>query len=152
MTFTNQKILFISDAHLGGFSKAENDRIESSLIHLLNYCEQERYRICIVGDLFDYLMEYPSPVPTLDSRLIARFQSYNKNVGKSLFITGNHDNWTQRYFKNIGFDIENDYRILSLDSRQVLLLHGDGLVDSNSKINRPGLHRFLRNAAFIRLY
>ena len=152
MSFTNQKLLFISDAHLGGFSKAENDRIETSLIRLLDYCEQAGYRICILGDLFDYWMEYPTSVPPLGSRILTRFRSYNKHAGNTLFITGNHDNWTRGYFEELGFDIENDFRILSLNSRQVLLLHGDGLIDSDSNIMRPRLHRFLRNTNFVRFY
>lgn len=152
MTFTNQKLLFISDVHLGGFSEAENKHLESSLMHLIDYCEQEKYKICILGDLFDYWMEYPSFIPSLGNRLLNRFCSYNRNTGDTLFITGNHDNWTRGYFKEIGFDIENDYRTLTLDSRRILLLHGDGLVDPDLKIHRPWLHRFLRNNTFTQCY
>lgn len=152
MTLTEQKILFLSDAHLGGFSKTQNQQIESSLLQLIDYCEHHSYRIFILGDLFDYWMEYPSHVPALGQTLLRRFSEYNREVGSSLFITGNHDNWTRGHFEAVGFEVEPDYRAIPLDSRNVLLLHGDGLLDEDKEITRPLMHRLLRNSSFVRWY
>lgn len=152
MTFANQKMLFLSDVHLGGFAESENRRIEASLIRLIDYCEQEKYQMCILGDLFDYWMEYPAHAPSLGGNILDRFRSYNDRAGSTLFITGNHDNWTRGHFKKLGFDVEHNYRRLTLNMRQVLLLHGDGLVGRELTIHRPPLHRLLRNASFINLY
>lgn len=152
MDSTNQKILFLSDVHLGGFDEAENRRIESSLIQLLDYCERESFQVCVLGDLFDYWMEYPNHIPRLGRRLLERFASFNRQVGPTLYVTGNHDNWTDGYFGELGFDVEPDFRKMTLDSRNLLLLHGDGITNQQFDINRPPMHRLLRNDTFIRFY
>lgn len=150
----SQKLLFLSDVHLGGFSNEENRRIEQELIHLIDYCRQNDIKIYILGDLFDYWMEYPDsghlPEPGADLR--ERFKSYNRQFGPTLFITGNHDNWTRGYFENLGFEVERNYKILDLDERKVLLLHGDGILNSQGDVRRPLLHRLLRNSRFVRLF
>lgn len=147
-------ILFLSDAHLGGFSDRRNRRIEEQLIRLLDYCEKHRHRICILGDLFDYWMEYPDRhfVPRLGQRLLRRFREFNDPDRPTLYITGNHDYWTGPHLPASGFDVEHSWRSLNLDGQSVLLLHGDGLPDPGMRVHRPLLHRLLRNKRFIRMY
>ncbi|MDX1672000.1 MAG: UDP-2,3-diacylglucosamine diphosphatase [Balneolaceae bacterium] len=143
--------LFLSDIHLEGFSKARNRRIQESLIKLIDFCEKKQYKIYILGDLFDYWMEYPDHTPDIGKKVLKRFEHYNRHFGPTLFITGNHDNWTRDYLPGIGFDIEQDYRELSLQGQKLLLLHGDGL-KQGEHAKRPRMHRLLRNPRFIKLY
>lgn len=152
MSEPTDKLLFISDAHLGGFSDTENEEIEQQLINLIDYCEREGYKIYILGDLFDYWMEYPNHTPELGKELLQRFESYNNATGNTLFITGNHDNWTNGYFKTLGFEVERNHRFLNIAGKQTLLLHGDGLTDSSFRLRRPLFHRLLRNSNFVKLY
>lgn len=149
---TSAKKLFVSDAHLGGFDEADNKRVELELIHLIDFCEENDYEIYILGDLFDYWMEYPNHKPKLGESLLKRFESYNLNTGTTLFITGNHDNWTNGYFKTIGFEIEKNHRFLELNGKKTMLLHGDGLDDPSFNLPRPMFHRFLRNPSFVKMY
>ncbi len=148
----DQPVLFLSDVHLGAFSDSVNQKLEDEIIRLIEYAEKHRIRIVVLGDLFDYWMEYPSFTPNLGERLRARFDKYHKTVGTSLFVTGNHDCWTRSHFLNLGFDIEPEYRILKLGDKTGLLLHGDGLLDSSLNLPRPLLHRLLRNEKFISIY
>lgn len=149
---TADKKLFISDAHLGGFSETKNRQIEQELIHLIDYCEENEYDIFILGDLFDYWMEYPGHKPSLGEALLQRFKAFNDKTGTTLYITGNHDNWTNGYFRTIGFDIEENHRFLDLDGKKIMLLHGDGLEDPSFNLARPLFHRLLRNPSFVKMY
>lgn len=148
----DQPVLFLSDVHLGAFSHSHNQSLEDEIIRLVDYAEDNRIRIAILGDLFDYWMEYPGFVPHIGVRLRKRFGEYHANVGTGLYITGNHDCWTRSHFPELGFDVEPEYRVLNLGGKRGLLLHGDGLLDKNFGLPRPWLHRFLRNETFISAY
>ncbi|MDX1618616.1 MAG: metallophosphoesterase family protein [Balneolaceae bacterium] len=148
----SQKHLFLSDAHLGGFTDQENSKIETCLIRLVDYCQANEIKIHLLGDLFDYWMEYPGHHPNLAAGLRDRFEEYNRRFGPTLYITGNHDNWTRDYFGDIGFEVVHDYKKITLDGKRFLLLHGDGIIDREGRISRPLLHRLLRNRRFVRLY
>ncbi|WP_372634491.1 UDP-2,3-diacylglucosamine diphosphatase [Fodinibius sp.] len=145
-------ILFISDAHLGGFAETKNDRIESELIQLVNYCERNEIRLAVLGDLFDYWMEFPDYIPSLGRRLLDRFEEYNQALGPTLYITGNHDNWTRGHLSDRGFHVVSEYVKITVNEQQLLLLHGDGLADSSFGLPRPFLHRLLRHPGFVKLY
>ena len=151
-TPAEQPMLFISDAHLGGFSKDENERIEAELIQLINYCQRNDIHIAILGDLFDYWMEYPYTVPSLGEKLLKRFSSYNKALGPTLYITGNHDNWTRNHFSTLGFELLHEYQLLALGENTIMVMHGDGLSNNDFDLPRPPLHRLLRNETFVEWY
>jgi len=146
------KYLFISDVHLGGFSKKQNTQIEHELINLIDFCEDNEYQIVILGDLFDYWMEYPGHHPDLGENLLARFERYNRKRTQTLYITGNHDYWTNGYFHSIGFDVEKNKRNLTIDDTSIFLMHGDGLDNPALGLPRPLLHRFLRNPVVIKTF
>lgn len=144
--------IFISDVHLGAFDDQKNRAIENDLIALVDFCEKNSIQITILGDLFDYWMEYPDSHPGIGERILERFRAYNQSVQNILFITGNHDNWTSGFFKEIGFDIEPEFRILELEGKKLFLLHGDGLSEQQYGLPRPFLHRILRHPLFIKFY
>jgi len=145
-------LLFISDVHLGGFSDTKNERIESELIQLINYCQRNGIRLAVLGDLFDYWMEYPEVVPKLGNKLLDRFEDFNRQLGPTLYITGNHDNWTRNHFKDRGFYLVHEHYQFNIDDKEVLALHGDGLANPKYKLKRPLMHRILRNPQFIKLF
>lgn len=147
-----QPLLFISDVHLGGFSDEENSRIESELIQLLDHCQRNDIHLAILGDLFDYWMEYPNRLPGLGNILLERFEAFNSELGPTLFITGNHDNWMRGYLEEKGFELEHEYQRGRLAGKQLMALHGDGLSDPALGLPRPPIHRLLRNPKFISFY
>ncbi len=146
--------LFISDVHLGAFDPEKEQEIESDLVALIEYAKRKKARLYILGDLFDYWMEFQnsSVRPTIGLKTLDSFKNYHENVESSLFITGNHDNWTLGYFTKIGFDVESEYRSIELFGKKLFLMHGDGHFKSNEKLNRPFMHRVLRNPFFLKLY
>lgn len=144
--------IFLSDVHFGAFSSDKNLQIESDLIALIEYSIRHKIQIHILGDLFDYWMEYPSHVPSLGAKLLDAFKTYNDEVNQATYILGNHDNWTRGYFESLGFNVIEESYDLTIDSQSVFLHHGDGLSDRNSRLPRPFFHRILRNRSFITLY
>ncbi|MEX0929622.1 MAG: UDP-2,3-diacylglucosamine diphosphatase [Balneolales bacterium] len=146
------RYLFISDVHLGGFSPEKNREIETDLLSMIDYAESMKMEIIILGDLFDYWMEYPDRPPRVAPSVLERFAALHKKKPGTLFITGNHDNWTGSYLKDIGFDIEHEYRMFDLDNNRIFLMHGDGLSDQVFGLPRPFFHRLIRNVYFVSLY
>jgi UDP-2,3-diacylglucosamine hydrolase len=144
--------IFLSDVHLGAFQPAETDRLENELIKLVDYCTVHKIGIHLLGDLFDYWMEFPDYIPPLGKRLLECFEKYNNTAGPATFITGNHDYWTLNHFSDRGFLVEHEFHELSISEKKLLLLHGDGLSDLSMKLPRPILHKLLRNKLFISLY
>jgi UDP-2,3-diacylglucosamine hydrolase len=145
--------IFLSDVHLGAFPEAVDKKIESDLIALLDYCTKHDIQLHILGDLFDYWMEYPGYKPKIGKSMLDAFERFNKNKFPVTYILGNHDNWTQGYFENqIGFRINEDYYGLTVDNIHFFLHHGDGLSDPTMKLPRPHFHKLLRSKWFTTLF
>lgn len=146
------KILFIADVHLGAFSEQQNRQIENDLIALIDYADQHQYKIALLGDVFDYWIEYPDFTPDLGKQLLQRFRAFNQKNDSAIFITGNHDNWTLGHFSKLGFSVEPNYHLLHIQDKEILLLHGDATGDSIEQLERPFLHQLIRSKYFLKCY
>lgn len=144
--------LFLSDVHLGAFLPDRNRQIEDDLISLIQYCGRNKIHIHLLGDLFDYWMEYPDVIPSLGDRVLKEFSKYNRETVPATYITGNHDNWTLGYFEKLGFDVFYDFRVLKFHDLEFFLHHGDGLSDRSMALPRPLFHRLLRHRGFTAVY
>ena len=151
---SQEEHLFVSDVHLGAFSTKKEAEVENRLIALIDYAIEKKARLHILGDLFDYWMEYPDSgfVPDLGKSVLDKFEEYNRAVRPAVYVTGNHDNWTFGHFKDRGFDVEPTFRIIKVGKSNVLIMHGDGLVGKRNDILRPAFHKFLRHPSFTGLY
>ncbi len=149
-----QQHLFLVDVHLGAFDPDKESTILKHFCGIIDYAIQHKCRLYLLGDIFDYWMEYPKQnfVPGFGSRILEKLRLYNESIEPALFITGNHDNWDYGHFKTLGFDVERDCRIVSIGQKRLLLMHGDGELDENLIMSRPLFHRLLRNHTFVRLY
>ena len=150
----NQTSLFISDVHLGAFDTNTEKKIEQELISLINYCCKHKIKIYVLGDLFDYWMEYPKKkfIPTVGKTVIEAFQKHNTECQPTTYITGNHDNWTYGYFEEMGFDVECNYRIIQQNGYNTLLMHGDGRFGRSDDLLRPFFHGLLRSKYFVKFF
>lgn len=146
--------VFLSDVHLGAFSSDIEKSNERDLITLIEYCITNKASIYVLGDLFDYWMEFPKKefVPDLSANVLDAFRKYNQSVRKALYITGNHDNWTFGYFNSLGFDVEQNYRVVEIGSNKILLMHGDGTFGKRDDFIRPLFHSLLRSSLFIKVF
>lgn len=146
--------LFISDVHLGAFSKEKEAEVERRLIALINYAIDRGAQLYVLGDLFDYWMEYPNSnfIPEVGKLVLDKFEEYNRKVSPAIYVTGNHDNWTFGHFQQRGFDVETKFRIISIGDFNVLIMHGDGQVGERNDVLRPAFHNVLRNPSFTTYY
>lgn len=144
--------LFLSDVHIGAFEDDTDRHIKKDLTALIEYCGEYSIKIHILGDLFDYWMEYPAWTPTLGKDILKALQLYMKRHGSVNFITGNHDNWTKGYFEKLGFNVTSEFFDIKIGAHRFFLHHGDGLNDVTYKLPRPLMHRLLRNKIFVKLY
>ncbi|MAO64975.1 MAG: hypothetical protein CL666_08230 [Balneola sp.] len=146
--------IFLSDVHLGAFSAKTNKQIEEDLLALIEYCKQRHIELHILGDLFDYWMEFPEKgfVPQLGKNILEAFQDYNETVSPALFVTGNHDNWTFGHFKERGFDLEENFRLKEINGKRFLLMHGDGVAAAKIDFPRAAFHQLLRHSNFVNAY
>ncbi len=143
--------IFLADVHLGAFHEGKNQQLESTLIRLIDHCEANKIQIHLLGDLFDYWMEYEDYIPPIGKNLLNRFKEYNKSFS-TVYVTGNHDFWTRGHFNNMGFRTNTEYSTLRLDGKSILLFHGDGLTEKMFGLPRPYLNDFIRKAWFIDLF
>jgi len=144
--------LFLSDVHIGAFEDDLEQVVQHDLISLIEYCAERKIQIHILGDLFDYWMEYPSWQPKFGSDVLISLKRYIKRVGSVNFITGNHDNWTNGYFNQLGFSVTSEFFDITIDGKRYFLHHGDGLKDPRYNLPRPVMHRLLRNNLFVKVY
>ncbi|MBO6524018.1 MAG: UDP-2,3-diacylglucosamine diphosphatase [Balneolaceae bacterium] len=151
---SEQEHLFISDVHLGAFSSEKETEVADKLIALIDYAIKQNAGLYILGDLFDYWMEYPDSkfVPDLGKSVLDKFEEYNRSVQPAIYVTGNHDNWTFGHFIDRGFDVEPKYRIIPVGKYQTLIMHGDGQVGDRNDFLRPAFHKLLRNPSFTQYY
>ncbi|MEX0593633.1 MAG: metallophosphoesterase [Balneolaceae bacterium] len=148
----NNRYLLLGDLHLGALEGDDDRELEQEAIELLEYCRKTDLKLLLLGDLFDYWMEYPSQVPHLAPRFQKALADYNRQTGPTLYITGNHDNWTQGYFESIGCVVCSESVRFTIDNARILLLHGDGLTDKKMNLPRPVWHRLLRSRSFVRIF
>ncbi|MDR9363766.1 MAG: metallophosphoesterase [Balneolaceae bacterium] len=145
--------IFLSDVHLGIHDEKQTRKLEKELIRLVDYCQSNSIQIHILGDFFDYWMEFPDYIPSLGQSVLDRFESYNEAMGNNTtFITGNHDFWTVSHLEKLGFNVEHEYVHLQLGQNNLFLCHGDGLNEDQFKLKRPLLHRFIRHPKFVTFY
>lgn len=135
---------FISDVHLGYGPKEDNVLKENILLHFLDYIKADAKELFIVGDLFDYWMEYKHVVPKGYYRLFAKIAELVSQGIKINYLAGNHDFWRGTYFKEeFDIDIVFDEIIREIDGRKFFIHHGDGMAykDTGYKI----LKKIMRN-------
>ena len=106
--------LFMADVHLGG-SIVMGENYEQSLCSLISYAAQKKIQLYLLGDVFDYWMEFPAQktgktssksnqsthetiLPSLGSSVLDTLQKYNQVCGPAYYILGNHDYWDAGYF------------------------------------------------------
>lgn len=143
------KCLFISDIHLERESGSEQDvACEQDAILLLQQAGLRGYTIFLLGDIFDYWMEIKCRIPPIAPSFLASLQKLAAEH-TIYMVTGNHDNWTDGFFIQMG--VKECQDLISTKNGSILA-HGDGFRDEKWGLRRPKKHRLLRNKWFIKLF
>ena len=135
---------FISDVHLGLRSKDEEKFKESVLVKFLDEIKADAKELFIVGDLFDFWIEYKQVVPKGYYKLLTKISELVECNVKITYLAGNHDFWRGNYFKEeFGIDIQDTFITRKINGKKFFIHHGDGLAykDFGYKV----LKKILRN-------
>jgi len=144
-------IYFISDVHLGYFSREIDKQKENQLIDFLTSIQHKSSKLFILGDLFDYWFDYKTVIPKYFFRTIVALENLKKTGTEIIYLVGNHDFGHFNFFKNeIGIlPIEGDIEV-TIDDKRFFLSHGDGKIKSDYSYNI--LKKILRNKFNQRLF
>jgi UDP-2,3-diacylglucosamine hydrolase len=135
---------FISDAHLGLGSKEEERQKEKVLLKFLEEIKKDALELFIVGDLFDFWIEYGRVVPKGHYRVLAKIAELVEEGVKITYIAGNHDFWRSRYFPDeFGIEIDDKHIERVIENKKFYIHHGDGLAYNDTAYRV--LKKILRN-------
>lgn len=128
--FKGSMIYFISDIHLGSLVIKNPEEHQQRFVSLLRRMEKDADAIYLLGDVFDFWMEYYWPngphtaqfQPVLDT-----LRDISKHCDVHYFI-GNHDLWMFGWLeKYTGVKMHYRPEVVTLYGKRCFLAHGDGL-------------------------
>lgn len=124
----NKKIYFASDQHFGAPNGNESRLRELKFINWLDAIAIDAYALYLLGDLFDFWIEYKKVVPKGFVRVLGKLAELADAGIKIHYFVGNHDLWMQDYFE-IELNIPVHYGPLEMiwNDKIFLIGHGDGL-------------------------
>lgn len=144
-------LLFLSDSHLGRHGAAIDREVERDMVACLRAHEQDVERLYLLGDVFDYYIEYRNVIPKGFARLQGLLAEWSDAGIPITYIVGNHDPWHVRYFEEeLGVRVVFDEMQERRYGRSVYLAHGDLL--SRRGVIRRGMEHLLRHPIPVWLY
>jgi UDP-2,3-diacylglucosamine hydrolase len=124
-------LYFISDAHFGLPFVGEEKR-ESLFFTLLESLKDRMAALYILGDLFDFWIEYRSVIRFDYFRILCALRNLVDSGVEVHYLPGNHDFALGPFFKEqTGIITHQDTLQIRLQGKMVYMYHGDGLVKSD---------------------
>lgn len=122
-------VYFISDVHLGYYSKEKNWQIEKMLISLLDIISKKAKVLVIVGDLFDFWFDYKTVIPKDFFRVVNKFDELLAHNVEIIYLIGNHDFGHYRFFEqDLGIKIFKEDIEETFFGKKFYISHGDGKI------------------------
>ncbi len=145
-------IYFLSDAHLGSLAIEKGWVHQKKLIDMLEEMSKDAASIYMLGDMFDFWMEY-----FIHDKKKHQYAPFFKELRKLSkqgihvhIFTGNHDLWTFGGMAQLSnAEIHYDPCTILRYGKAIYLAHGDGLLPSNweslyPKDVKKKIKRFMR--------
>ncbi|MEC9134939.1 MAG: UDP-2,3-diacylglucosamine diphosphatase, partial [Bacteroidota bacterium] len=124
----NKKIYFASDNHLGLPDSEASLVREKHFVSWLEEVRKDAAAIYLLGDLFDFWIEYKTVVPKGFVRVLGKLAELSDSGIPITFFTGNHDLWMRDYFqKELNINVHRQPITLTIGTTRFLIGHGDGL-------------------------
>lgn len=124
----NKQIFFASDFHLGIPDAASSRARELHIVRWLHFIGPQASKIFLLGDVFDFWMDYRYVVPRGYVRLLGTLAELADTGIEIHFFTGNHDQWLRDYFtQEMGWRVYYKPLRTQLGTKEFFLAHGDGL-------------------------
>jgi len=131
-----KKVYFSSDNHLGAPTMEQSYPREKKFIAWLDEVKADAAAIFLLGDLFDFWMEYKTVVPKGFTRTLGKLAEIADSGIPIYFFVGNHDLWMNGYFEEeLGIPVFHEpqqikfIRVTEQDrsEKSFFIGHGDGL-------------------------
>lgn len=146
----SQSAYFIADAHLGMALPGLPER-EDSLSAFLQEAGQDATHLFIVGDFFDFWIEYRNAVRPEYFPILCRLKQLAGRGVEIHYLAGNHDFALGDFFENmVGVRTHSEHLAIELQGKRLYINHGDGLVKSDFLFLI--IRSILRNKTNQRLY
>lgn len=147
---TNDGIYCISDAHLGLRLSGAADR-EELLIRFFRQRVSRGTHLFIVGDLFDFWIEYTHAIRPDYVPVVCELKRLCEQGVEVHYLCGNHDFAIGPFLRDtIGVHIHTAPFQITLQGKRLYFFHGDGLLKKD--VGYRVLRRILRNPVNQRLF
>src|ERR1043166_8139862 len=144
-------VFFLSDAHLGVDSAAEEGARTARLHDFLNSLPGRAASLYIVCGLFAFWFESRPAIPRRHFPTLAVLQRLRETGLDIAYLNGNHDFWLGTFFRDtLGIRTLDGVASVEAQGRKLWLHHGDGLVGGD--LGYRALRPVLRSRAAIALY
>ncbi len=128
----NRPAYFVSDAHLGANPPGAVSDREELLVKFLRRMVGAASHLFIVGDLFEFWYEYRHYVARGHFPLYRALGDLADSGTEVHYFMGNHDFALENFFpEELGVSVHRSL-VISLQGRNVFLMHGDGIPRSDS--------------------
>ena len=119
---------FASDIHLGAGDAATARATEQRFFAWLSDIERDAEAVFLVGDIFDFWIEYRQVVPKGFVRLLGKLAQMSDKGIRIVFFTGNHDMWITDYLtRECGIEIHTEPMLTELAGKKLFIAHGDNM-------------------------
>ncbi|WP_047420279.1 UDP-2,3-diacylglucosamine diphosphatase [Cellulophaga sp. Hel_I_12] len=131
-----KKVYFSSDNHLGAPTMEQSYPREKKFIAWLDEVKVDAAAIFLLGDLFDFWIEYKTVVPKGFTRTLGKLAEIADSGIPIYFFVGNHDLWMNGYFEEeLGIPVFHEpqqFKFIGSSERSnrektFFIGHGDGL-------------------------
>jgi UDP-2,3-diacylglucosamine hydrolase len=127
-------IYFLSDAHLGSLAIERGWPHQKKLIDMLEMMSKDAVSIYLLGDMFDFWMEYFIH-DKKKHEFHPFFQELRSLAKRGIHVhifTGNHDLWTFGGMEQLSkAEIHHHPVTITRYGKSIFLAHGDGLLPTN---------------------
>ena len=123
-----KKIYFASDNHLGAPSTKESLPREKRFVAWLDKIKDDAGIIFLLGDLFDFWMEYKTVIPKGFTRTLGKLAEISDAGIQIYYFVGNHDLWMNGYFEEeLNIPVFHKPQQYQINGVSFFIGHGDGL-------------------------
>ena len=123
-----KKIYFASDNHLGAPTKEASIPREKKFVAWLDSIKHDAEIIFLLGDLFDFWMEYKTVVPKGFTRTLGKLAELSDSGITIYYFVGNHDLWMNGYFEDeLNIPVYHKPQEYIFNNKSFFIGHGDGL-------------------------
>jgi UDP-2,3-diacylglucosamine hydrolase len=129
--------IVVGDIHFGkGEPESEREK-ERSLVSCLRSVADEVEELILLGDVFDYFIEYRHLMPKGYVRFLGLLAHLADAGVRIRYFAGNHDPWHQDFFETeFGAEVHMNQALVDIYGNRTYLHHGDGIARKSATYNR----------------